>query len=228
MNLKAPKSIFTPTANQAMEILGRVRRDPLEFMKCVRTLDEVDQVRPVKPFPWEMQYVQLYSKLWVRERFLAVPKSRRMLMSWTNIILYTWDTIFNIGRHHGFVSKKEDDSNELLKRAKFVLDNLDHEKLPKELIPQCEDKYCELSFPQVTGKITGFASGSDQLRQFTLSGILADEMAFWRDAQKMYSGSFPTLQGGGRFTAISSAGPGFFKHLVFDTLDQFGSEEEAS
>lgn len=220
-------SILTPHANQALEIITKVRRDPIEFLRCVRTLDEVDKVKPIKPFPVELEYIQLYAKLWVRERFIAVPKSRRMLMSWTNIALYTWDTMFNIGKHNAFVSKKEDDSNELVKRSIFILENLDHSKLPKELVAEYSSKYCELTFPELNSKISGFASGADQLRQFTLSGILADEIAFWENAQKMYSGSLPTLQGGGRFTAISSAGPGFFKHLVHDTLDSFGQEATA-
>ena len=217
--------VLTPHANQALEILTKVRRDPIEFLRCVRTLDEVDKVKPIKPFPVEMEYVQLYAKLWVRERFIAVPKSRRMLMSWTNIALYTWDTMFNIGKNNAFVSKKEDDSNELVRRAKFIIEHLDHSKIPKELTPAFDSKYCELSFPELNSKISGFASGADQLRQFTFSGIFADEMAFWADAQKMYSGSFPTLQGGGRFTAVSSAGPGFFKALVFDELDKLSGED---
>lgn len=214
-------------AQAQLDRLAAIRRDPIEFLKCVRTLDEVDKVAPIKPFPWELEYIQLYCRLWVRERFIAVPKSRRMLMSWTNVALYLWDTMFHIGRHQGFVSKKEDDSNELLKRAIFILEHLDPAGFPIALRPKFQTIYCEISFPELNSKITGFASGSDQLRQFTLSGILADEMAFWRDAQKMYSGSMPTLQGGGRFTAISSAGPGFFEHLVHDTLDQFSSGEEA-
>ncbi len=227
MNTSAPaRSILTPTANQALDILGRMRRDPCEFFKAVRTLDEVDKVNPIKPFPAHLDYVRLYAKLWVRERFIAVPKSRRMFMSWLNITLFTWDTMFNIGKHNAFVSKKEDDSNELVKRSKFILDNLDHALLPKELIPSYENKYCELAFPELNSKISGFASGADQLRQFTLSGILADEFGFWPNAQQMYSGSLPTLQGGGRFTAVSSPAPGFFKHLVHDTLDQFGADSE--
>lgn len=206
----------------------QIRKDPIEFLKCVRTLDEVDKEHPIKPFPVDLEYVQLYCRLWTRERFIAVPKSRRMIMTWTNVALYLWDTMFNIGQHQAFVSKKEDDSNELCKRAIFIYENINHELLPKELLPKMEVKYCSVEFPEIHSKIKGFASGADQLRQFTFSGILADEMAFWADAQKMYSGSVPTLLGGGRFTAISSAGPGFFKHLVHDTLDHFGRDEASA
>lgn len=202
-----------------LERYRRIRKDPIEFLKCVRTQDQVDRTCPIKPFPWELEYVQLYCKIWVRERFIAVPKSRRMVMSWTNVALYTWDTMFNVGIANAFVSKKEDDADELVRRSKFIVENLDEELLPKALIPAHEYKFGKLSFPEINSSIEGFPQGADQLRQFTFSGILADEMAFWENAQAMYSSSVPTLEGGGRFTAISSRAPGFFKRLVHDQLD---------
>lgn len=207
------------------ERFKKIRSDPWEFLKCVRTLDQVDQVNPIKAYPTHIPYLNLYVRVWQRERLLLVPKSRRMKMSWTNIALYTWDSIFHVGRHNAFVSKKEDDSDELVKRSKFILDNIDETKLPRQLLPKYEVKYNRLYFPQLNSTIQGFPSGANQLRQFTFSGILADEIAFWEDAQKMYSASFPTLEGGGRFTGISSPSHGFFKLLVFDKLDQ-GEEDE--
>lgn len=143
-----------------------------------------------------------------------------MKLSWICIGLYTWDTTFRIGRHNAFVSKKEDDSNELIKKAAFILENLDYEQIPKEFIPKWELTFNKLQFPETSSILQGFPSGADQLRQFTFSGIFADEMAFWDDAEKMYSASIPTLEGGGRFTGVSSPAPGFFKSLVFDQLDQ--------
>ncbi|HUR99066.1 MAG TPA: hypothetical protein VMZ26_13450 [Pyrinomonadaceae bacterium] len=204
---------------ELLDRFARIRKDPIEFLRCIRTQDQADRTTPIKPFPVDLDYIRLYSQIWPRERFLAVPKSRRMIMTWTNICLYLWDTMFNVGRAQAFVSKKEDDSDELIKRCVFILQNLDERRLPKELIPKWEDKYGFLNFPEINSNIRGFAQGADQLRQFTFSGILADEMAFWEDAQKMYSGAFPTLEGGGRFTAVSSGAPGFFKKLVHDTID---------
>lgn len=211
------------TSGTELSLLERVqliRKDPWEFCStCVFTLDQTDKVNPVKRFPVDLKYLKLYARLWNKERFIAVPKSRRMFMSWMNIALYLWDTMFNIGRANAFVSKKEDDADELIKRAKFILEHIPEDLIPKDLIPKYEYTYGKLKFPELNSTIQGFPQGSDQLRQFTLSGILGDEMAFWDDAQLMYSASFPTLEGGGRFTAISSPGPGFFKQLVFDELD---------
>lgn len=163
-------------------------------------------------------------KIWLKERLLLVPKSRRMTASWTFIALYTWDTMFNIGRTTAFVSKKEDDSDELVKRSIFIIENLDNEIVPKEIIPKYKPSFCKLEFPELDSKIMGFPSGADQLRQFTFSGIFADEMAFWDNAEQMFSASFPTIEGkkeneGGRFTGVSSAQAGFFQRLVFDQIN---------
>lgn len=184
----------------------------------VRTKDEVDRKNPIKPFPANLKYQKLYMRLWQKYPKLAVPKSRRMMMSWTNIVLYLWDTMFNVGRQQAFVSKKEDDSHELVERAKFILENLNTDYLPKELIPKWVFKFGELKFPELGSRIVGFPSGSDQLRQFTFSGLLFDEAAFWDNAEQAYSSSVPTIEGGGRMTLISSPAPGFFKKVVFDEL----------
>jgi hypothetical protein len=216
---------------ELLERLQRVRRDPLEFLKCVRTLDEVDKRAPVKTFPWNLEYVQLYVKIWREEQFIALPKSRRMKMTWLNVSLFLWDTLFYRGRANGFISKKEDDSDKLVERAQFIYENLDTSKLPRELLPKVERKFCNMHFAEINSRIQGYASSSDGPRMDTLSGALCDEIAFWPHAQKLYSGLVPTLEGngdwpnsGGRLTAISSAAPGFFKAIVHDTLDDYGTE----
>lgn len=217
--------IYNPEVLKKKELLNkfmRIKNDPIEFLKAVRTKDEVDQMNPIKHFPIHLEYLQWYVRMWQRERMIAIPKSRRMKMSWTNIALYLHDTMFNLGRHSAFVSKKEEDSDTLVKRAEFIYKHIDESILPRELLPAMESKYCTLSFPEIESKINGYPSGADQLRQHTFSGIMGDECAFWSDAQEMYKGAYPTTEGGGRLTMISSAAPGFFKRLVFDQLDTEG------
>lgn len=164
------------------------------------------------------EYLRLYTKLWLKRPLIAVPKTRRMTMSWMTISLYVWDTIFHQGRFTAFVSKKEDDADYLVKRAKFIIDNLDRDRLPEDLIPKYKEKFCLLEFPDIKSRIQGFPQGADQLRQFTFSGIFGDECAFWEQASEFYSASLPTIDGGGRMTLVSSPAPGFFKKLVFDAL----------
>lgn len=190
----------------------------LFLIHAVYTQDAVDAKTPIKLFP-DKEYLELFCWCWQKYPLLAVPKTRRMTMSWVTISLYVWDTIFHQGRFNGFVSKKEDDANELVLRAKFILDNIKEEMIPRELIPEYNSKFNVLDFPSIKSKIQGFPQGADQLRQFTFSGIFGDESAFWDQAQEFYSASFPTIDGGGRMTLVSSPAPGFFKRLCFDAMD---------
>lgn len=188
-------------------------------MEAVFTLDQVDGEHPIKTLP-DREYAKAYCELWQKVPLMAVPKSRRMTMSWFTIGLYLWDTLFHSGRFNAFVSKKEDDANELIERAKFILEHIPEDKIPKGLLPEHRSKFCLLEFPGIKSKIQGFPQGADQLRQFTFSGIFGDECAFWEQAKAFYSASFPTIEGGGRMTLVSSPAPGFFKQLCFDALDQ--------
>lgn len=207
-----------------LELFEKIRNDPWEFLKIVRTKDEVDRFRPIKPFPCDKEYLKYYTRIWERENKLAVPKTRRMLMSWTNLALFTWDALFHQNRSFAFVSKKEEDAAELVERAKFIIDNLDTSILPKELIPKYEHTFGRLRFPEIDSQIRGYPQGADQLRQFTFSGLLMDECAFWEDAEKAYSASLPTIDGGGKIVMISSPAPSFFQKIVFDQLDQAAND----
>lgn len=209
-------------ADRALSALAKYRNDPWAFLcDCVFTRDQVDQKNPVKAFPKDWDYLRLYTKVWQTEKFLCVPKSRRMFMSWCNIGLYLWAALFFPGQEFAFVSKKEDDAGELVKRAEFIYDHIPEDKIPRKFLPKKETraKPAALIFPEIQSKIQGFPMGADQLRQFTFSGILGDESAFWEEAQKFYSGAVPTLEGGGRMTLISSRSPGYFQRIVYDQLD---------
>lgn len=206
--------------NDLLTNFKQYRSDPWAFARdCVNTLDPKDKKQPIKKFPAHLDYLRLYFRIWEKERLLAVPKSRRMFMSWANLILFLWDTMFHIGRHNAFVSKKEQDADDLIERCMFVLKNIPPEIFPPELIPKYKRTYTLLEFPEINSKIQAFPSGSNQLRMHGFSGILNDEMAFQDDAKEMYSSSFPTIENGGKLTAISSPAVGFFQQVVFDTMD---------
>ena len=211
----------------APEIL-RYAKDPWAFLsECCFTRDQVSRTEPIKAFPREWDYLRLYCRLWQDHPRLAVPKSRRMFMSWCNIGLYLWATLFSEGQDFAFVSKKEDDAAELVKRAEFIYDHIPESRFPRSLLPRKETKAkpSALIFPEINSKIQGFPMGADQLRSYTFSGILGDECAFWEDGEKFYSGAAPTTEGGGRMTLVSSRSPSFFQRICYDALDGSDFEE---
>lgn len=203
------------------EHLRRIVNDPWYFAcTCIFTKDETDLANPIKRFPQDLEYLEAFFKLWQRERFIAVPKSRRMFMTWGCLVLHLWDAMWHKGRNVGFVSKKEDDADQMIKKVVFMLENIREEDLPKDLRPKWHYKFNNITFEGFDSQISGYPQGADQLRMFTFSRILADEMAFWDHAESMYSSAAPTLEGGGCMTAVSSAAPGFFKRLVFDEINE--------
>lgn len=212
-------------ARAQMAQFQRYARDPWPFLsECVFTLDQVDVHNPIKPFPVHLDYLRAFTYAWLKHMKIAVPKSRRMTMSWTCIALYLWDTMFKPGRFNGFVSKKEDDAGDLVSRAEFIFQHIPEFRIPKALLPKIKNGKMSkappiLEFEELHSKIQGFPMGADQLRQYTMSGLLGDECAFWPEAQKFLSSATPTLEGGGRVTLISSRSPGYFKKVVFDQLD---------
>jgi hypothetical protein len=176
----------------------------------VWTQDEHDLENPVKKFP-DKQYLRVLCDLWYREQLLLIPKSRQLLMTWLFSACYLWDTQFHKGRLNFFQSKKEEDADRVVQRAYFVYEH--QPEWIKQLFP-AEYTFCHLKFPKGKSEIWGVPQGEAQVRSHTASGIFSDEMAFQPESERAYTASRPTIFGGGRFTGVSTANPGFFHFLV--------------
>jgi len=182
--------------------------------EVIYTLDQTDLLNPVKPFPNE-KWLEAITTEWLNNRLVALFKSRRMTITWLMVFLHLWLAVHRPGAAIFFVSDKEEKSDELVKRAEFMLKNIPEDMF---LRPRYRSKYCYLEFPGLDSYIRGVPQGADQLRQFTATAILADEFAFWEKARETFMASKPTIDGGGKFTAISSPKEGFFKELCFDLV----------
>jgi hypothetical protein len=180
----------------------------------IYTLDQVDLLNPIKLFPPD-PWMEVITYEWLTHLLCLIPKSRRLMLSWLMAFLHLHLAMFNEGVTVFLVSDKEEKSDELVKRCEFILKYIPDDQMLK---PQYKGSYCYLEFPNLHSAIQGVPMGADQLRQYTATAIMADEFAFWSKARETYMASIPTIQGGGRFTAISSPQVGFFKDLVFDQV----------
>jgi hypothetical protein len=205
----------------ALEELLRIKNDVWYFsQKCVWTRDEADKWEPIKKYP-DKDYLKLIMTLMDRETLLALVKHRRMIITWTACIVGLHTALFQEERRVGFVSKKEEDSDDLVRRCKFIYEHIPPESIPIPL-PEMKYKYTELTFPEIGSVIKGYPEGADQLRQYGHSQIFADEMAFWEDAKASYSSMRPTIEGGGKLCLFSTRYPGFFKDVIEDTIEGEG------
>jgi len=211
----------------------KYRAHPWPFLKeCVWTLDQATQQKRRYPDIHDPDpgcdccpggcesYLHHMVNRWVGHKRFAAPKSRRMIVSWSLVALHYWLARFFPGTAVALASRKQGQNDsegaaELVRRAWFI-----HQNMPSTVEPvRAEYNFCRLKFPDIHSEIIGVPQGSNQLRQYTFTAIFADEMAFWEEAHDTYSASIPTLEGGGRFTCVSSAHPGFFKSVVFDSFD---------
>lgn len=210
--------VSPPFGDDPLGRLIRYRKHPYPFMdECMLTLDQADKTRPIKKFPAQLPYIRPMLDVWMTERLVIVRKSRRMKITWAAIGFNTWDAMFHIGRKIFFVSDKEEKSDELVRRAQFIVDHIPDGKLA--VVPEYKYTYCHLRFPDLNSEIIGVPQGENQLRQETASRIFADEFAFWDKAQTTYGGMRPTIEGGGQILIVSTSMPGFFRSLVEDEAE---------
>ena len=223
----------------------RYQRDAWSFVtECVTTVDEVDAETPVKAFPVAacgacsrylgaaeqdvcarcggagapLTYLEQLARQWQRGAppILIVPKARRMRLSWLFVALNVWLAWSRPQANVFFISSKEEKSAELVERAKGIVARLPVERLGPVPVTM-RNTPPEIRFTANGSKILGIAEGADQLRQYTATSILADELGTWEWPRAAYTAMRPTIDGGGRLTIVSSAYPGFFAELIGGT-----------
>jgi len=172
------------------------------FASKVTTEDPEDLENPWKAYPLEdLPYLKDILKSFLEDKLVVVLKSRRMLVTWTYCIAALWDIMFHNGRQIAFVSIKGEKTKSILKRVEFIWDKLPSWKPNVKFVyfPQpkaiCEDTH---------SSIHSYPGGANQLRGEGYSFIFSDELAFQSDQDETWRSSKPTIEGGGRFVAVST------------------------
>jgi hypothetical protein len=219
----------------------RYARDPWAWLtECVTTIDELDPAQPVKPFPVAacracarylgaaegaccgrcggsaapLAYLRHLAESWHRAEppILIVPKARRMLLTWLFCALNAWLAWTRPYAKVFLVSNKEQKSAELLDRVHGILERLPPDRCaPLSIARTLSPPLLQLDN---NAMVFGVAEGADQLRQYTATSVLADEVGTWTWPRAAYTSMKPTTDAGGRITLVSSAYPGFFAELV--------------
>jgi len=181
------------------------------ILACCWTIDEADS-GTVKRFP-DKEYLKHVCEVWMRENLLAIPKSRRMMLTWVMLALHLWAALFRPRSAIFVQSKKEGDSAYLIgpERLLFMYRHLPPVyKWPKIVSVKGAPPMIRFSNGS---QIFGIGQGPDQLRQYTASFVMLDEVGFWEWGRQTWGALKPTQQGGGKIVAISSANAGFFQEL---------------
>lgn len=207
--------------SDVVERLYRWKLHPWHMVEdgAIYTLDSVDLKNPIKTFPVK-EYLKVITDIWLTADppLVAIPKSRRVLMSWLVAYLHFHLAMFNEGARVYFQSEKEPKSAELLDRVEFIYQHIPQEIMPRWALPKIRrfKKPPKIEFVGLNSTIDGVPEGARQLAQFTATAVVMDEAAFWLLGKESFGALKPTTEGGGRVTVISSANKGWFYDLVFD------------
>ncbi len=213
--------------------------DPFGFIfNCCYSVDEADPVEKLKLIP-DLPHTRLMIQRVLVDRVhpLLMPKSRRMIVTWTMTACEVWQAMMH--EHQGiFVqSKKFEDSCELVNRHWEILKNLPSDIFPvNQTTDDTINFKCGIAIKRYRGGrghtakiefsngsfIQALAEGKDQLRQYGASFVRQEEISFWDKQEESYDAAIecvtppPGSPRGGQLVAVSTANPSWFGMFVND------------
>lgn len=196
--------------------MRRWHGDPWSMVQdgVIWTLDQVDMQNPVKRFP-PNPWLENIVREWEANKLIAIPKSRRMMITWLMIYLHLWLAMWHPGVAAFFVSESERKSADMIEKADFIYRHIPDTVMLK---PKVKRKQCLIEFPGLDSYIMGIPEGENQLRQYTATALVFDEWAFWERPLESLAAAKPCITGGGRLTIVSTPGADPFYNLCFDQV----------
>jgi hypothetical protein len=184
---------------------------PLWAHEQVRTVDEATQ--KLRRWPDDKPYLDELFDLYESEQLIALPKSRRLLVTWSVALWMTWRCRYHPYNAAYIQSDEEAKSAYVVdRRCKFIEDNLAEDwcKRPYHPIRTKNGMVGRLTYDGTASYIHGVAEGPDKIRSYTPSIIALDECEFQEGAHAALVAIMALVEGNKNVTCIlisTSNGP---------------------
>ncbi len=220
-----PKPPTDAPSQAELELAARALGSPYSFIgRWAWTFDEAEAGKPdgqvIRQFP-RKPHIRAYIHAWLNTNLLIVPKSRRMLATWTFCALDYWLAMSRGNVRQFIASTKKTKSDKLLARCLFIHEHLP--EMPHFPRPRVERKNGQegdptrLDFPELGSSIQSVSEEPDELRQEGATGIHCEEFQSWKWQERAWTALRPVVQGGGKLVVVGTPMAGtFFRDLVFD------------
>ncbi|MCL4305530.1 hypothetical protein KJZ99_06425 [bacterium] len=174
-------------------------RSPWRFLTShVQTQDPAHGTRAFPDFDYLRELIHAAQT----HRYLLVPKSRQMMVTWSMVALFLWRALFKQPGVYLFLSRNERCAEELLERARFILSHLPAVMRPK----LATNNKSELEFAGLHSRLLSLPATPDGPRMYSPTAVFWDEMAFTPFDSHIWTALQPALQSGGSFVGVSSSG----------------------
>ncbi len=211
------------------ERIENAKRDPWLWLRdLVNTWDNHDPTTIFKPWPHKAMY-RVIARVWNETDVLFIEKSRQIMMTWIMAALFLWDALTKYSRLILLQSKKQDDANDILERARHIYVSCHDLQLP--WLPKIKmtggnfGTSDSLIFPEIKSELRAIPQGADVVRMHTCSGIFADEMNHQPEFEEGFGAAKPTITGGGKYVAGGTANGHTFGWMKLQGIDSLTLEK---
>ncbi len=196
-------------------------RDPWYFLThYVKTQDPAEGILAYPAFPYLRDLIDRA----ITRRYLLVPKSRQMMVTWSMVSFFVWRALFKQPGIYLLLSRNERCAEELLDRARFIIS-----QLPDFMRPRLTtDNKSEIEFGGLHSRLLSLPASPDGPRMYSPTAVFWDEMAFTPFDSQIWTALQPAIESGGSFIGVSSSGGAFnmFAKLAHDPSNSLANGEE--
>ena len=178
----------------------------------VQTIDEARQCE--SPWPVDKVYLKELLDYYEAESLIAIPKSRRLMVSWSIALWSTWRARYHPYNAILIQSEKEEKSAYVIdKRCKYIEDHLIDPSMARSYheIRTKAGMVGRMTYDDTGSYIQAIAQGAAQVRGYTLSALIMDECEIQEKAHAALAAALPLIEDSKNAKLIligTSNGPG--------------------
>lgn len=213
-----PERVYQLTEDQrvqaAVDIMAArntvYKRDIWRWLReTVWTIDEASQEQIKWP---DKAYLRELFAVLDAERMIAIPKSRRMMVTWAVAAWAVHKARF-FPNYAIFIQSETEDKAAFVvdKRCAFIEDHMEPPVFRREYnsIRTTKGAIGRMTYKQTGSYIWGIPQGGDVIRTYTPSVLILDEAEFQPEAHQALIAALPAVEKGAKLVLVSSSnGPG--------------------
>lgn len=171
----------------------------------VRTIDEASA--QIRPWP-DKSYLHDLLQVFQAEHMIAVPKSRRMLVSWAIAVWLTW--LVRYHPHHFCLVQSDTEEKAAYvvgERCAFIEQHLRDPFFEKPFRAWKTQKGLtgKLTYTGTGSTLLAIAQGADAVRMYTFSVLVMDEVEFQDQGAQALIAALPAVEKGAKIVLVSSS-----------------------
>ena len=190
-------SDFSLDVNLAAEMLA-CKSDPLYFMAKYAKIEDSTLCKTVAWEPWPY-LIELLDSIESNQE-LVILKARQLGISWLMCGYALWTALFKEHANVLLISKGEDEAWELIKKIRFIFNNLPpflQRKMDK-------DRRDYVDFPEIGSRIKALPSTPNAGSGYTATLVIRDELDKHPYAEQNFAAIGPTVDAGGKMIDLGS------------------------